>query len=186
LRIRFWRRQGETANRIHTDWARYIFQFLFAEIAKSKVELPGGVLLDSRRYADAPRLGKRFEARRNVDAVTEDVAVFSDNIALMDAYPKIDPTLRSQTSVALTETGLDFKSTPQRIDSTGEYGEKSVTHRLNDATIVRSTTRVDQFEPDRPKPLEGALLVHPHQARVAGNIGGKNCCETASGGSHRN
>src|SRR5215469_9144876 len=100
----------------------------------------------------------------------------------MDPYPEIDSALWGYLDIALTKTCLDFLGAPKRIDRTGEFGKESVAHRLNDTTVMRSTTGLDQLNSDRPKPFDSALLVRPNQTRIADNVGGENCCETAGGG----
>ena len=73
-----------------------------AKIADGKLEprshLPVGVL----RKTYGSRLGNVLQARRDVDAVTHQVAIaFLDDVAEMNADAKFDAPLRRQTGVAL-------------------------------------------------------------------------------------
>ena len=46
--------------------------------------------MNARRYADAARLGQRFEPRRDIDSIAKDVAVLDNDIALVDADAVLD------------------------------------------------------------------------------------------------
>jgi hypothetical protein len=77
-----------------------VLQLLLAQIAEGEVELAGGVLAYPRRDADATRFGQPFEAGRDVDAVTKDVATLDDDVALMDPDAELDAAFWRQRSVA--------------------------------------------------------------------------------------
>ena len=53
------------------------------------------------RDADAAGLGERFQARRHVDAVAEDVVVLDDHVAQIDADAELDPPRRRDVQIAL-------------------------------------------------------------------------------------
>ncbi len=106
---------------------------LLAEIAEGEVELAGGVFLHPRRDADAARLGQRFEACRDIDAITKDVAILGDYVALMYADAERDADVGCRRGVALAHRRLHFCRTAQRVDRTAEFYEQTVAGRLDDA-----------------------------------------------------
>ena len=88
-----------SARTVDPHWARDVLQRLFAHILERKVEAARRILLNTRRYTDAARLGQAFEAGRDIDAIAEDVALFDDDIALVDADAELDAAVRRQRGV---------------------------------------------------------------------------------------
>ena len=132
---------------------------LLAEVAEGEVELAGGVFLHPRRDADAARLGQRFEARRDIDAITEDVAVLGDNVALVYADAEHDAVAGCDRGVAFGHYRLDLCGTAQRVDRTAEFDQQAVAGRLDDPATMRLDGWIDDLRPDGPQPLQCARLV---------------------------
>jgi hypothetical protein len=65
-----------------------------------------------------------------------------------------------------------------RVDDAGELGQQAVAGALDDTTVTLGYHRADEFLEMRLQALVRALLVCPHQARIARHIGG----ETAGSG----
>jgi hypothetical protein len=94
---------------------------LLAEVAEGEVELADGVFLHPRRDADAARLGQRFEACRDIDAVAEDVAILGDYVALVYADAELDADVGCHRGVALAHRRLHFCRTAQRVNRAAEF-----------------------------------------------------------------
>src|SRR4029077_7984810 len=62
-----------------------------------------------------------------------------------------------------------------RIDYRCELDQHPVARRLDDAPLVLGYKRVDQFAPVTLKSGERPFLVGPHEARIGGNVGAKDC-----------
>ena len=67
---------------------------------------------------------------------------------------------------------LDLDGAAYRVDNTGKLDEQPVTGGLDDAAPMFFDLGIRQLAPDRLKRSERAFLVHSHQPRIAGNIGG--------------
>ena len=101
-----------------------------------------------------------FESRRDVDAVTHQVAVaFLDHVAEMDADTKLDPALRGQAGIALDHCSLDLDSAPHRVDDASELDERAITGTLHHTSSVYCDRRIDEVAAQRPQPREGALFL---------------------------
>ncbi len=147
-----------------------VFQALLAEIVEGEVEAAGGVFLDAGRDADAAGLGERLEARGDIDAVAEDVAILDDNVADIDADAELDAVVR-YAGVALGHRLLPVGRAAQRVDDAGEFDEEAVAGGFDDAAAMFGDRRVDQRRAERFQAIEGALLVLADEARIAGDIG---------------
>ena len=84
-----------------------------------------------RRGAGIP---PAFEPSSYVHAVTENVAVLSDDIANVDAYPEVDAFLGGNLRITLGHDGLNLGRTPQGIDDTAELDQQTVTGSFDYAT----------------------------------------------------
>src|SRR6185312_3279241 len=82
---------------------------LLAEVGEGDVLEPAGELVANRAGdADAARLGERLEARGDVDAVAEDVAILVDHVAEVDSDAELHPAPRRDAFVALDHLDLDL------------------------------------------------------------------------------
>jgi hypothetical protein len=126
-----------------------VFEALLAQILERKAELTRYVLLHASRHTDAARIGQAFQAGRDVHAVTENVAVFDDNIANIDAYSKFDASVGGGLGITLSHNVLNLSRTPYGIDHTGELGQQTVPGGFDDAPSMFGDLRVDHVRPDR-------------------------------------
>src|SRR5262249_29886058 len=67
-----------------------------------------------------------------------------------------------------------FDGTAHCVDNAGELDEQPVTRGLNDASAMLLDFGVRQFAAQCRQSGMRALLVLPHEARIAGNVGGQN------------
>jgi hypothetical protein len=113
------RRVGEgvfPVDAISPDRPSDVLQLRLTEILEVEVEFARRVLLNTRRDADAAGLGQALEPRRNIDAVSEDVAVIDHDVALMDADTKLDALFFLHAGVALGRAALNLDRSAHRAD----------------------------------------------------------------------
>jgi hypothetical protein len=105
--------------------------------------------------------------------------------------PMRNPMRRSSgTSVSrsiiprCTSTALHLHCAAHGIHHARKLRQQAVAGVLHDAAPVLPDLRIDQFPEVRLQPFVRPLLIRPHQARVAGHIGGEDRGEAADRG-HR-
>jgi hypothetical protein len=74
---------------IDAQRARDILQFLFTQILSVERNIAGNIFVNTRRDADAARLGERLQPRRYVDSGAKEVSLLHDDIALMNCHPQL-------------------------------------------------------------------------------------------------
>src|SRR6516162_3061429 len=126
-----------------------VFQVLLTHILERKVKLTRCVLLHTGRNADAARIGQCFQASGNVHSITENVTVFDDNIANIDAYSKFDAFFGGGVRITLGHYALDLTRTPQSIDNTRKLDQQAVSGGFDDAPSVFPDLRIGHFGADR-------------------------------------
>ena len=67
-----------------------VLDLLLAEILEREVELVANLVVYYPADANPPGIGQCLQPRRNIDAFSEDVVLFDDHIAEIDANPKPD------------------------------------------------------------------------------------------------
>src|SRR5262245_50339658 len=142
-----------------------------AKIADGKLEprshLPVGVL----RKTYGSRLGNVLQARRDVDAVTHQVAIaFLDDVAEMNADAKFDAPLRRQTGVALDHQVLNLDAATNSVDDTAKFHEDSITGSLHDASVVDGDCRIDQVASQGTQPCQRPVLVRSGQPAESDDV----------------
>ena len=79
------------APRPNTPTAREMFFTVCLGVGEGERQLVPDLVIRGAGDAQTTRLAERFEARRNVHAVAEDVIAVDDDVADVDADPKNDP-----------------------------------------------------------------------------------------------
>jgi hypothetical protein len=69
--------------------------------------------------------------------------------------------------------------TSHRIDDAREFHKQAVAGGLHDAAVVLADFRIEELAAQRFEAFERPLLVRPHQARIARDIGGEDRREPA-------
>ena len=142
-----------------------------AHIAHGKIEarlhLPIGVL----GQTDGTGLGYSFQSRRDIDAVTHQVAVaLLDHVAQMDADAELDAALRWKTGVALDHAVLHLDGAAHRVHHAAELDDASVAGALNYAAVMHGDGRIDQVASECPEPRQSAILVGASEPAVSDHI----------------
>jgi hypothetical protein len=143
-------------------------------VPAGRLEADGELALDLIVYVareqDPARLGQRLEPGGDIDPVAENVAAFVDNIADVDTDAETDALGFRHITLALGHAVLDRDRAGDRVDGAGKLAEDAVAHELDDATTVLGDERLDKLLAVGLEAGEGALLVAPHQARVAHHV----------------
>ena len=113
-----------------------------------------------------------LKARCNIDAIAEDIVVVDpSDVADVDADLETSILSSGGTSaISLNHLALDFYRTARCIDSTCELDQHAITGGLDDATVMRGDSGIDERLSKRLKLRECALLVATHQQAIAGDI----------------
>jgi hypothetical protein len=175
-------RVREGAFRSHAvcpDGPRDVFERLLAHVFESEVEAARRIFLNARGDTDTARLGEAFEAGRDIDAVSEDVAVLDDDVALVNADAEFDAMLRRHRGIAFGHTSLDLSRATQRTDDTRKLDEQTVAGGLDEAAAMSGDLRVDHLGAERLQPAEGPFFVRFDKARIAGDVSRKDRCQPA-------
>ena len=147
---------------------------LLAQIVEFEGQPVAHLVVHGARDADPAGLGQRFEPRRDIDAVAQDVAVLGDHVAEVDADAKADASVVGETLVAIEHAALHFGGTAHRVDNAGELGQEAVAGGLDDAPLMLADFRIDQLAAMRLQAIERAFLVGADQTRIARHVGGKD------------
>ncbi len=130
----------------------------------------------AHRGADADFAGsrKRFDPRRNVDAVAEHVAFVDHDVAEVDADAEANALAIREVGVSVLHPPLHNDGAAHGIDDRGELDQHAVAGGLEDAAAVLIDQRIDQFTPMTFENGERLLLVRPHQPRIFDDIGAED------------
>jgi hypothetical protein len=81
-------------------------------VLESVSELVADLIVHRPRHADPTGLGKRFQPRRDVHAVAEDVVLLGDYIAEVNPDTELDPLLRRDSRIGLCHSPLHLNRAP--------------------------------------------------------------------------
>src|SRR5262245_52067964 len=96
-----------------------VLELLVALVLEHRVELATdlahGIFGDTNRA----RLGDALQARRDVDAVAENIVLLDDDVADMYADAELDPPVLRQIGIARGHPALNCQCATHRIDDAG-------------------------------------------------------------------
>ena len=173
---------GSRAKRVDPHRAGNVFDVLLAEILEFIGKPVADLVAHDSGNADPAGLGERFEARRDVDAVAEDVAAFGDDVPEIDADAKFDALLVGQLRLAVDHPSLSFGGTANRVDDAREFDKHPIAGGLDDTASVLPGLGLDQLPVMCLQPFVRAFLVGAHQARIPRHIQREDRGETAGRG----
>ncbi len=156
-----------------------VLDLLIAEIGIADVEPVADLVAHCRGDADPPWLGHGLEPRGHVHAVAENIAVFDDDVAEIDADAKEQRPRRRHVAIAPGHALLKINGAAQRFRDALELNEHAVARGLDNAAPALDDGRVDDLKPHGLQASERSGLVDLHKAAVADYVGGKNCREPA-------
>ena len=140
--------------------------------------------MDRARDADPARFGQRFEPRRDVDAIAQNVAILGDHVAEIDADAIADAPVVVEIPLAVEHAALHLGGAAHRIDDAGEFRQQPVAGGLDDAALMFADFGVDPVAAMRPEAIEGPFLIGPDQTRIARYVSGKYRRQTADRSHH--
>jgi hypothetical protein len=145
---------------------------LLAHVLEGVVEPVAHLVSNEAIDADPTGLGQPFQPRRDIYSIPEDVVLLGDHVAEINADPELNPLMRRDLCILLGHPPLHLDRTPDGINRTLELGQKAVAGILDYPTPVLCDLGLDQLPEVRLEPFVRPLLIHPHQARITGHIGG--------------
>ena len=100
--------------------ARDVLELALAQVLEADLEAVSHLVVDGARDEDTAGLGERLEPRRDIDAVAEDVVALDDDVADVDADPKLDSLIEWCRVRSPGHLSLDLDGTTGRVHRTGE------------------------------------------------------------------
>ena len=149
-----------------------VFELLEAEIADGEFDSPSHLPVGVLGERDRAGRGDAFEPRGDIHAVAHQVAIgLLDDVAEMDADPKLDAAIVRKAGVALDETVLHLDAAAHRIDDAPELDQHAVAGAFHHPAVVNRNAGVDQIAAESPEPGQNAVLVGAGKPGVADNVG---------------
>jgi hypothetical protein len=124
-------------------------------------QLVADLIAHHPRDADPARLGERFEASRDIDAVAKDVLVLDDDVAEIYSDPELDPAVLGNAGLAIDHSPLPFGGAAHRVDDARELRQQPVASILDDTARMLGDLRVDKLAEMRTQARVGSFLVSP-------------------------
>ncbi len=162
---------------IHADWTSNILDPLFAKVGELVGKLVANVLVNRPRYAYTAGLSQAFQARGNVHAVPVDIAAVEDDVAEVDAGPKLKPPLFGHLGVVPSYALLHLDGALHRFDYAWKLDQDSVAGGLDDVAVMLPDFRIQDLAPERFEAPKRAFLIGTHKPAVADNIDGEDRCK---------
>ena len=122
-----------------------------------------------------------LQARRDIDAVAEDVIALDGDIAQVNPNAEADGSLVGDAVVPLDHTFLNADAAFDGGDNAGKLQQQAIAHRLDDAPAMFGDQGVDQFGAVRAQSAERTGFVRTHKTRIADNVSGYDGREPALG-----
>src|SRR6185437_6914662 len=131
IRPRFSGDDDRILQRINPHRTRDVFERFFADVDERCVDLVAHLAPGVFGKTDAARLANPFETRRDVDAVTHEVAVaFHQHVAQMDADTQQDLALRGDAFGACSHFALHGDARADRVDHARKFDQHAVAGAL--------------------------------------------------------
>ena len=122
-----------------------------------------------------------MQPNRHIRTVAEDVVLLNDHIAEVDPDAEVDPLIGRQRRISLNHSPLDLRRASHGVHNARIFRQQAVARVLYDPAPVLLDLRIDQLLEVRLEPFVGLFLGRPHQARIAGHVGGEDRGEAANG-----
>ena len=85
-----------------------------------------------------------LQPRRHVHPIAEDVAAIDDNVSDIYAYPELNSPVRRDSLVADDHLALDFHGAAHSVDDARKLHEHAVASGLDDLSVMRSYSWIDE------------------------------------------
>ncbi len=150
-----------------------ILHFLRADVGELNRQFVDDLLMHRARHADAADFGEAFQARRDVDAITQQVAVALDHVTDGNADAELHLATGRIGHVAGSQAFLDIDGAAHRFHRARKLREHRIARRVEDPPSRLDDEVVGDRAVGR-QPAQRLFLVLGDQSAVAGNIGRKN------------
>ena len=112
-----------------------VLQGLSAEIVETYLDLALDVIIGGARDENTARFGHGFEAGRDVDAVTVEIAAFDHDIAEIYADAQDDAAILGYAAVGGRHALLEIDGALHRVDRAGELDQHTVASHLENSAL---------------------------------------------------
>src|SRR5208282_221833 len=153
------------------DRARDVLDVVLTQIFEGDRQPVADLVAYRAADVDPAGLRQTLQPRGGVDPLAVNQVAIGDDIAHGDRDPKLNtPVVRHLFSV-LRHFALHFDRAGHGIDDAVELDQQAIAHAAHDAAFVRHDCRIEEIAPDGVERRQGTLLVDPHQAGIADDIG---------------
>src|ERR1035437_428398 len=159
---------------MNADRTYYVLDRLLSHVLETKAELIAYLIVHDAGNHDPAGVGQRLQARRHIDAVSENVIAVENGVADIDADAEFDALVRRCRGVALCHAALDIDRATDGIDHAHELHEHSIARRFDDSAAMFGDLGIDEFLTVPLELAQRAFLIGAHQPAVAGNVAGEN------------
>ncbi len=157
-----------------------VLYLLFPHVLEVKLELLLHVVVDMAGDADTAWLRQDLKPCRDVDAVSEQLALLDEHVAQVDANTEAHASCLRQVGIALRQLPLHFHGAAHRIHRTGKLGQDGIAGSVDHPAPVL----LDEIGKDVAvgvQSVNDGVVVVAHQAAVAHHVGDKNRGQFAFG-----
>jgi hypothetical protein len=143
---------------------------LLTHINRVKRELSPGLPVGIVGDTDAAGFRDAFQPRRDIDPITENVALIDDDIAEIDPDPELDDFVRWHRAVARGHAVLNCGGAAHGIDDACEFHEQAIACCFDDPAAILANFWIDKLAPVGLKLCERAFLVGSHKPTVSCHV----------------
>ncbi len=109
-----------------------VFDFPFAQVIESRIELARDLVVNTPRDIYHAGLAQFLQSGRRVHTTTENIVSLDYHVAEVDSDAQDDPPVLRLLGIVLREPALNLDRALDRIDGTAEFGKGTVTGILED------------------------------------------------------
>ena len=161
---------------IDAYWPRDVLELVLTGVLKGDaepVETGVHVFLHAVRHADTANFRQCLQARCHVHPVTMDAGVL-DDVADVDPHSELEPLLWRHLCISVGHRALDLDRATHRVHDACKQDEQPVASRPCHPATVFLDLGLNELAVMGIQLSEGALVVSPYQAAVAGYIRHQN------------
>ena len=148
------------------------------DVDKSRGQLVAHLLMHRAGNADTADLGQAFQARGDIDAIAEQIAIALDHVADADADAIAQLPAARIGEVPRAQAFLDIDGAAHRFDRAGEFRKDCIARRIEDAAAGHRDEVVRGGTTGRHSP-QRLFFVLGDQPAVVGDVGHQNCGDLA-------
>src|ERR1035437_858241 len=134
---------------MNADRTYYVLDRLLSHVLETKAELIAYLIVHDAGNHDPAGVGQRLQARRHIDAVSENVIAVENDVADIDADAEFDAEfdalVRRCRGVALCHAALDIDRATDGIDHAHELHEHSIARRFDGSAAMFGDLGIDEF-----------------------------------------